>query len=620
MKLKHFLGTILLTITLVACSSVKQQSMEADRNAFKLGEGSFELSPREIDKRLSERVQDAQIKGKDAIEFLASELYLKASDASLRGENELSVIHFKHLLALKTEDYFLKKKYAAELIRFGRLNEAERVLAQVFKAKKDDSVGLVLGGIYTALNENKKAQDIYEQLVKNDKQSDEACVLLAKSYFMQKKASEAMSTLESCEKTIKKNGIFSYYKGKFLLEQNRFTEAIKAFHQSLKIDPTYYQAAMALGMLSEEKEDWKSAAKVYKSFLDQNPESYPIVSRLVQILFVMEDYKTVIPYAEKLATYDPSDLNLKLRLGVLYSEDKRYDEAKSLFKEILVAVPDSDKVLYYLGSLNELTGDWEIAQEYFAKVGKESPLYHDSSVQIAKIYYNMALNGKKPDESEEERINHFASLKNFVRERVGASQDLKFDLFIIMSNYHEAKDNFSDAIALVNQLKGQKGYEENHDYYLASLYEKNKEQLKARGIVNEILKKNPNNANALNFLGYSYLEAGENLKEAYEYISRAVALKPEDGYIRDSLGWYYYKTGDLKSALVEMKKAWELTKSDVVITKHLAIIHQDMKNYEEAKKYFVEALKNCRIESERADVLRSMEHLEKVRLPASAEK
>ena len=215
---------------------------------------------------------------------------------------------------------------------------------------------------------------------------------------------------------------------------------------------------------------------------------------------------------------------------------------------------------------------------------------------------------------------HFAALNTFVRDRVGTSPDLKFDLYIILSNYHEAKDNFKDAIALVNQLKGQKGYEENHDYYLASLYEKNSEQVKARGIVGEILKKNPNNANALNFLGYSYLEAGENLKEAFDYISRAVALKPEDGYIRDSLGWYYYKTGDLKKALVEMKKAWELTKSDVVITKHLAIIHQDMKNYEEAKKFFVEALKNCRIESERADVLRSMENLEKVRLPASAEK
>ena len=212
-NLKHFLGTAVLSFTLIACSSVKHQSEGIDSNAFKISDSSPELAPREIDKRLSERVQDAQLKGKDAVEFLASELYLKASDASLRGETEISVIHFKHLLALKGEDLFIKKKYAAELIRFGRLNEAERVLAQVFKVKKDDSVGLVLGGIYTALNENKKAQDIYEQLLKSDNQNEEACVLLGKSFFMQKKATEALSTLDTCEKTIKKNWFFGYYCG-----------------------------------------------------------------------------------------------------------------------------------------------------------------------------------------------------------------------------------------------------------------------------------------------------------------------------------------------------------------------------------------------------------------------
>lgn len=619
MKVKYILATTLLSSALLSCSTLKKSDEASPGFGLKVPEAQVEVSLVDTDKRLKERVQDAQMRGKDAVEFLSSELYLKASDASLRGENEMAVMLFKHLVSLKNDDAFLKKKYAAELIRFGRLPEAERALAQVFlKNGKDESVGLVLGGIYTALNENKKAQEIYEKLLKLNKKNEEACVLLGKSFFMQKKMAEAQKTLDTCEKDVPKNGIFSYYKGKFLLEQNQNAQAIKAFETALKYDPSYYQAAMAIGMLSEEKEDWKGAAKVYKNFLDKNPDSFPIISRYVQILFVLEDFKTVLPYAEQLSSYDPSDLNLKLRLGVLYSEAKRYDEAKSIFKEILVAVPDSDKVLYYLGSLNELTADWDLAQEYFKKVTKESPLYHDSTVQIAKIFYTMALNGKTAEATEDERLEQFKNLHAFVKERVQSSPDLKLDLYLILSNYHEAKDNFAAAISLMGELKGQKGYEENHDYYLASLYEKNKEQAKAREIVQYILKKNPDNANALNFLGYSYLESGENMKQAYDYISKAVTLKPEDGYIRDSLGWYYYKTGDLKRALQEMKKAWELAKNDVVITKHLAIIHQDMRNYEEAKRFFVEALKNCRIESERADVLKSMESLEKVRLPASS--
>ncbi len=617
MKLKSLVGPVVLTLTLSACSSLKQASVETSPSFTK--SYAQEVSVVETDKRLADRVLDAMMRGKEAVDFLSSELYLKASDASLRGESEMAIIHFKHLMTLKGEDVFLKKKYAAELLRFGKLPEAERVLLSVFsKGKKDESVGLVLGGIYSALNENKKAQDVYEAIIKVNNKNEEACVLLGKSFFMQKKYLDAEKTLDQCEKHIKGSGIFSYYKGKFFLEQNRTADAIKAFEHALKVEPSYYQAVMALGMLSEEKEDWKSAAKVYHSYLEKNADSFPIMSRYVQILFVLEEYSKVIPYAEKLSSYDPSDLNLKLRLGVLYAEAKRYDEAKSAFKEILVEVPDSDKVLYYLGSLNELTNDLIVAQDYFSKVPKDSPLYHDSTVQIAKIYYGMELNGKTAEDSEEQRLKYFEQLKSFVAERIAKSTQLKFDLSVVMSNYYEAKELFGEAIAAMVQLKGLKEYEENHDYYLAALYEKNKEQQKAREIIQAILKKNPENANALNFLGYSYLETGENLKAAYDYISRAVALKPQDGYIRDSLGWYFYKTGDLKRALQETKKAWELAQNDVTITKHLAIIHQDMRNFEEAKRFFVEALKNCKIESERADVLKSMEGLEKVRLPASA--
>ena len=108
------------------------------------------------------------------------------------------------------------------------------------------------------------------------------------------------------------------------------------------------------------------------------------------------------------------------------------------------------------------------------------------------------------------------------------------------------------------------------------------------------------------------------MERAYSLIQKAVNLEPEDGYIRDSLGWYYYKTGQLDKALVEVKKAFELEGSDVVIAKHLAIIYKEMKKYEKAKRYFVEALKNCKLESERQDVMEALQGLKDLRLPASS--
>jgi Tfp pilus assembly protein PilF len=113
------------------------------------------------------------------------------------------------------------------------------------------------------------------------------------------------------------------------------------------------------------------------------------------------------------------------------------------------------------------------------------------------------------------------------------------------------------------------------------------------------------------------LENNEDLDKAHSLIQKAVKLKPNDGYIRDSLGWFYYKTGQIQKALVEVKKAFSLVNSDVVIAKHLAIIYKDLKKYKMAKKFFVEALRNCKFESERKDILKSLGSFPELRLPAS---
>ena len=105
----------------------------------------------------------------------------------------------------------------------------------------------------------------------------------------------------------------------------------------------------------------------------------------------------------------------------------------------------------------------------------------------------------------------------------------------------------------LDELKSIEGFSEGHEYYRASLYEKNKSLIR-RNIIERMIEKNPKNPHALNFLGYSMLERNEDLDKAYMLIKRAVELKPDDGFIKDSLGWYYYKVGKL----ISMKSSVEV--------------------------------------------------------------
>ena len=106
------------------------------------------------------------------------------------------------------------------------------------------------------------------------------------------------------------------------------------------------------------------------------------------------------------------------------------------------------------------------------------------------------------------------------------------------------------------------------------------------------------------------LEKNENLPQAFIYIKKAVRLSPNDGYIRDSLGWFYYKTGKINKALKEIKKAWELVKSDFVIAKHLATIYLRKRNYTLALRFYREALKASKTDEERREVAGLIKNLQ----------
>ena len=80
---------------------------------------------------------------------------------------------------------------------------------------------------------------------------------------------------------------------------------------------------------------------------------------------------------------------------------------------------------------------------------------------------------------------------------------------------------------------------------------------------------NPDFAHLLNYLGYSWIDRGENLAEGEELILQAVDLLPNDGFIVDSLGWAYYRTGRMEEAVEALERAVELRPEDPVINDHL---------------------------------------------------
>lgn len=100
----------------------------------------------------------------------------------------------------------------------------------------------------------------------------------------------------------------------------------------------------------------------------------------------------------------------------------------------------------------------------------------------------------------------------------------------------------------------------------------------------------PDQPSLLNYLGYSWIDRGENLDRALEMIRKAVELSPDDGYILDSLAWAYYRLGRYPEAVVPMEKAIGTMAADPLVNDHLGDIYWKVGRKREAEIQWKRAL------------------------------
>lgn len=589
----------------------RQESAEqgASPEMAKAEEQDTRLSPEKAFERLESLAKEAREAGPHAVNYLASDLFLKANTASMHGDYASAELILKFLIGLKPDDDYLKYKYAIALVAQEKVQEARPYLEQAYKNDhhNKEKIGFVLAGLYVAVQENVKAQKIYEELYSSNPESEDVCLFLARTYIDQKKYQSATSLLNKCEKKIPDSGIFSYFKAKLAIELNKMKRAEMHYKNSLKRDPYFYQSALGLASLYESQKKFKEAENTYIDHLSYNPQNSLIMSKLIQVYFIQEQYSKIIPYAEKLIKLDPSNLALKMKLGILYSEVKYYDQAIKIFKSLLSEVPESDRINFYIAAIYAEKKDYQKALDYYAQLKEAGPLKMEGILQQSKIMSQMAL-------EDEKKSPQFFS---FIEQSIKKYPSLKVDLNVAHATYFENTDQVQRALILVENIKEEAAFREAHKYYLATLYDKAKQHEKAEKLIWTMIKKNPENAHSWNFLGYSLLERNISLDKAFKYISKAIELSPNDGFIRDSLGWYYFKQGNVTKALEELKKARSQVDDDPVISRHLAEIYEAKKDYQMAKKYYEEALENSTLPKSRKLVKQALENLERNRYPAS---
>ena len=127
-------------------------------------------------------------------------------------------------------------------------------------------------------------------------------------------------------------------------------------------------------------------------------------------------------------------------------------------------------------------------------------------------------------------------------------------------------------------------------FMLGAAYEQTGQREKAVVSLRRVLELQPDFHAALNYLGYTYAEAGENLDEALRLVRRAVALDPENGSYVDSLGWTYYQLGRHEQARGYLERAARLEPADATLQEHLGDVYVALGQNERARAAYRRAL------------------------------
>ena len=106
-------------------------------------------------------------------------------------------------------------------------------------------------------------------------------------------------------------------------------------------------------------------------------------------------------------------------------------------------------------------------------------------------------------------------------------------------------------------------------YFRGICYERSHQWPKAEADMKKALELFPDQPLVLNYLGYSWVDQGVHLDEGMDMIRRAVEQRPDDGYIVDSLGWAYFRTGNYDEAVKNLERAVLLKPDDPTINDHL---------------------------------------------------
>jgi tetratricopeptide (TPR) repeat protein len=346
-------------------------------------------------------------------------------------------------------------------------------------------------------------------------------------------------------------GIFKDLHAGLILDLgNNKKEAGVRFANAYKADPTALRTVEAYGRWLSRNGSKDDALKVYQDFAKQLPD-HPLINEEVKTIADGDKLPPLV------ASPQAGAAEALYGLGASIGRRGGEDLALIYLQLALYLEPSHAMALLSLGDLYEDLKKPDLAIMAYERVPTNSPLSRNAEIQLA-------VDLDALDRTDEAK----AKLQHVIDDHPKDTEAI-IELGNIQrgrKDFAGCADTYGKAIDTVPNLDKSNWV---LFYFRGICYERSHQWPLAEADMKKALELYPDQPLVLNYLGYSWVDQGVHLDDGMDMIRKAVEQRPDDGYIVDSLGWAYLKTGNYEEAVKNLERAVELKPEDPTINDHL---------------------------------------------------
>ncbi|MBA1276010.1 tetratricopeptide repeat protein [Stutzerimonas azotifigens] len=442
--------------------------------------------------------------------------------------------------ARNTDSLDAQRAAAIQLARAGRYEESLEFMEKVLQGQGDTHFDfLALSAAETDPDTRAGLLQSFDQLLVRNPGNPQ--LLFGKAVLLQQdgKAEEALQLLES-QQADKQQVPSILLRARLLHVLDRGKEALPLLERSLRLHPEDKRLRLTYARMLVEHER-----------LDQ----------------AMGEFATLVQQY-------PGDDDLRFSMALVCLEAEAWREAIVYLEELIMRGSHVDAAYFNLGRARQALGETDEALAAFAEVGP------GNDYLPAKLFQTQLLfqNGRD------------AQATQLLAEARNEQPDYAIQLYLIEMEALSGAQRNDQAWQVMSEAVHQFPDDLNLLYTRAMLAEKRGDLAALEKDLRFIIERDPENATALNALGYTLTDRTSRHEEAKVLIEQALALKPDDPAILDSLGWVNFRLGNYAEAERLLRHALELF-PDHEVAAHLGEVLWAQGKQREARRVWADALK-----------------------------